>query len=75
MQIGSFLLRLLSFPKYDIIPKSLLSELESKAPAFWKWANAVVKEESVTYIWDEEAVAVRTKARLEKLRAEAAAKI
>lgn len=65
----------MSFPKYDIIPKSILSDLESKAPAFWKWANAVVKEESVTYIWDEAAVAGKTKERVEKLRAEAAAKI
>jgi len=66
---GSFLLRVLSFPKYDILPKSLPTALESKAPHFWKWANAVVKENSVTYIWDEASVAERTKARVEKLRA------
>jgi glutathione S-transferase len=61
----------LGFPKYGIIPQSILTNLEAKAPAFWKWANAVVKEESVTYIWDEKSVAERTKARIAKLNAEA----
>ena len=46
-----------------------MSSLEAKAPAFYKWANAVVQEKSVTYIWDEEAVATRTQARLAKTAA------
>ena len=72
VQTGSFLLRLLSFPKYEgPLPKSILKNLETKAPNFWKWANAVVKEESVTYIWDEKTVAERTAARIEKLKATA----
>jgi len=66
---GSFLLRLLAFHKYDILPKSVPTSLEAKAPAFWKWANAVVKENSVTYIWDEKHVAERTKIRIAKLTA------
>ncbi|KAH8593022.1 thioredoxin-like protein [Bisporella sp. PMI_857] len=66
---GSFVLRLLAFPKYDLLPASVLTGLESKAPAFWKWANAVVKEESVNYIWDEEKVVEGTQARLAKLAA------
>ena len=74
MQTGSFLLRILSFPKYEILPKSLLADLESKAPAFWKWANAVIKEESVNYIWDEELVATKTKERILKNKEAAAAK-
>ncbi|EDN96994.1 hypothetical protein SS1G_01922 [Sclerotinia sclerotiorum 1980 UF-70] len=41
---------------------------KKKAPAFWKWANAVSKEKSVTYIWDEEATAKRLLARYKKLR-------
>jgi len=52
-----------------LYPKSVLSSLETKAPAFWKWANAVVKEESVTYIWDENKVIEGTKARLAKIAA------
>ena len=58
---------MLSFPKYEgLLPKSILTGLETKTPAFWKWANAVVKEESVTYIWDEKNVAERTLARITK---------
>jgi len=72
VQTGSFILRVLSFPKYDgLFPKSLLTTLPEKAPAFWKWANAVVKEESVTYIWDEKSVATRTRDRFAKLAAAA----
>lgn len=68
VQVGSFLLRLLAFAKRDeFLPKSFLT-LEEKAPAFWKWANAVSKEKSVTYIWDEEATAKRLLARYKKLR-------
>lgn len=58
---------MLSFPKYEgLLPKSVLTGLEAKAPAFWNWANAVVKEDSVTYIWDEKNVAERTLARIVK---------
>jgi len=46
------------------VPKSVVTTLESKAPSFWKWANAVVKEESVTYVWDEKVFAERTIKRL-----------
>jgi glutathione S-transferase len=64
VQTGSFILRVLSFPNYDaLLPASVISALESKAPAFWKWANAVVKEQSVTYIWNEKVVAERTQTR------------
>ena len=72
VQTGSFLLRVLSFPKYDgLLPKSVLTTLESKAPAFWKWANAVAQEKSVTYIWNEKVVAERTQERIAKLAAAA----
>jgi len=69
---GSFLLRVLTHPKYpelNLIPKSFLTNLETKAPAFYKWANAVIQEKSVTYIWDEKAVAERTAARIHKATA------
>jgi glutathione S-transferase len=67
-------LRALEFPQYGILPQSLTKGLETKAPAFWKWANAVIAKESVRYIWDGQAVADRTKARIAKLKAEAASK-
>jgi len=58
VQTAPFVLRLLAFAKYeDLIPKSILTILESKAPNFWKWANVTVKEESVTYIFDEKRIA------------------
>jgi len=62
---GSFLLRILSFPKYGgPLPLSILTDFETKAPRFWKWANAVVKENSVNYIYDEERVAKKTLERI-----------
>lgn len=71
VQTGSFVLRLLSFPKYDILPKSILTGFEEKCPNFLKWAKAVVAEDSVNFIWDEEQVASRTKARIAKMAAAA----
>lgn len=67
---GSFILRVIDLPQYEdvgLLPKTLLTSLEAKAPAFYKWANAVAKEKSVTYIWDGKSVAERTAARLAKL--------
>jgi len=66
---GSFVLRLLAYPNGGLAPKSISTSLETRAPAFWKWANAVVKEKSVNYIWNEEKVVNRTKARLAKTAA------
>jgi len=51
----------------DLYPKSLKEGLD-KLPNVSKWAKAVMAKESVTYIWNEEWILERTKARLEKLR-------
>jgi glutathione S-transferase len=60
----------LGFPKYEqLLPSSFLPALESKAPAFWKWASAVVREKSVAAIWDEKAVAEGTIAKFAKAAA------
>jgi glutathione S-transferase len=48
--------------------------VETRAPNYWKWANAVVNEKSVNYIFDEKLNAERTKKRLAKQKAAAAAK-
>jgi glutathione S-transferase len=70
VQTASFILRVLSFPKYEsLLPASVLKNLEAKAPNFYKWANAVVKEDSVTYVWDEKKVAEGTVARFVKANA------
>jgi len=67
---ASFILRVLAFPKYDgLLPASVATNLETKAPHFWKWANTIVKEDSVTYVWDEKKVAEGTAARVAKLSA------
>jgi len=70
VQTGSFVLRLLSLPKHSLLPMNTLTELEAKAPAFMKWANAVVAEKSVNFIWDEKLVAEMTKAKIAKMAAE-----
>jgi len=73
VQTASFVIRLVTFAEYEaLLPKSLLTSLEAKAPSFWKWASAVVKEDSVTYKWDAKAISERTIDRFEKLRKEAA---
>ena len=66
VQTGSFILRLLAYPKSGLAPASLLTNLETRAPSFWKWANAVVKEKSVNFIWNEETVLANTRKRLAK---------
>ncbi|KIW84509.1 hypothetical protein Z517_03759 [Fonsecaea pedrosoi CBS 271.37] len=67
-----FLLRLLGFtkPEYGILSPKLDALLDEKTPKFKAWAAKVVQEPSVTYIWNEKAVAERTKARFAKLAAE-----
>ncbi|TVY88606.1 Glutathione S-transferase U20 [Lachnellula willkommii] len=74
VQTASFVIRLLDFAQYEaLLPKSLLTTLQTKAPNFWKWASAVVKEDSVTYKWDAKANAEKAILRVEKARKEAAA--
>jgi glutathione S-transferase len=65
VQTASFALRLLTYGKHEVLlPSTFLPALEKQAPNFWKWANTVVKEESVTYIWDEQKVVEGTISRL-----------
>ncbi|KAK4060789.1 CAZyme family GH18 [Trichoderma aggressivum f. europaeum] len=66
---GSFILRLLSLPKNGVGPESLIKELPTKTPNFYKWATTVVEHPSVNGIWNEEKVVSNTKARLAKLKA------
>ncbi|KAF2800635.1 thioredoxin-like protein [Melanomma pulvis-pyrius CBS 109.77] len=68
-----FILRIYSLSNNGFLPKSVVSGFDA-LPNFSKWAAKVIKHESVTYIWDEEAVLAGTKKRVEKLKAEAKAK-
>jgi glutathione S-transferase len=65
-----FILRVYSFSKNGLLPKSVVEGFE-RLPNFNKWANAVVKEESVTYIWDEAQVIPATKKKIESMKAAA----
>jgi len=68
VQTGSFLLRLLSFPKHGLLGADTLTKLESQAPKFYAWANATIKEHSVNFIYDEKKIAEKTKARFAKAK-------
>ncbi|TVY73269.1 hypothetical protein LSUE1_G006682, partial [Lachnellula suecica] len=69
---AGFVIRILDFTKHEgLLPKTVPGLLQAKAPNFWKWASAVVKEESVTYIWDQDAMIKANLARFEKMRAPA----
>ncbi|KAL2832677.1 thioredoxin-like protein [Aspergillus pseudoustus] len=59
---GSFLLRLLSLhkPEYGLLAPELPELFEKRTPKFLKWAQAVVAQESVNFIWDEKVVGERT---------------
>lgn len=63
----------MTIPKYqeELIPKSALKSFEARAPAFWKWANAVIQEKSVNGIYDEQGVADRSAQRIKKMLAAA----
>lgn len=66
---GPFLLRVLTLPKYEqLVPSFVPKGLEDKAPNFWRWAQAVTVEKSVSAVWDEELVVRRTLERIDKMR-------
>ncbi|KAJ4989751.1 glutathione S-transferase domain-containing protein [Stagonosporopsis vannaccii] len=65
-----FILRIDSFSRNGLLPKSVLEGLEA-LPNFNKWSQAVIKEDSVTYIWDEASVIHATKKKFESLKASA----
>jgi glutathione S-transferase len=66
-----FILRVYSFSKNGLLPKSVLEGFE-KLPNFNKWAQAVIEAESVTYIWNEAEVIPATKKKIESMKAAAA---
>ncbi|KAL2015542.1 hypothetical protein VTK56DRAFT_5253 [Thermocarpiscus australiensis] len=68
---GSFVIRLKSYIKAGIFPKSLQSAIAEKAPNFVKWADVVAAHPSVTSIYNEEEIIRSTKARIERLKASA----
>ncbi|KAJ5689972.1 hypothetical protein N7462_004364 [Penicillium macrosclerotiorum] len=65
VQSGSFLLRILGFakPEHGLVSTKLPGLLEQQAPRFKRWAEATVAHESVNFIFNEKAIADRTRAR------------
>jgi len=68
---GSFVIRVVRLSNAGIYPTKLSGLVAEKAPAFWKWAQAVSEHPSVTSIFNEEAIVASTKARIAKARAAA----
>lgn len=68
-----FILRIWALAKHGLIPKSVVEGFEG-LPNFGKWAKEVVKQESVLYIWDEEATVQGMKKKIESLKAQAKSK-
>ncbi|KAJ4386123.1 hypothetical protein N0V93_009015 [Gnomoniopsis smithogilvyi] len=64
-----FVLRLKTFAKHGLLPTSLTKSLEETTPNFHKWSEAVVKEKSVTGIFNEDTIVARTKERIGKSKA------
>ncbi|KAF2178238.1 thioredoxin-like protein [Zopfia rhizophila CBS 207.26] len=62
-----FILRIYALAKNDFLPQSAISGLNA-LPNFSKWAEEVIKHESVTYIWDEETILKATKAKAASLK-------
>ena len=58
--------------KHGVFPKSLTSGLDA-LPNFSKWAAEVIKQESVTYIWDEERIISRTVEKINSMKEKAKA--
>jgi glutathione S-transferase len=62
-----FVLRLHAYSTSGLLPEGLNDDLKS-LPNYTKWADNLVKQESVIYIWNEEDIVKRTKARMEKMK-------
>ncbi|KAF3063159.1 hypothetical protein CFAM422_010104 [Trichoderma lentiforme] len=58
-----FLIRLYAYSEASLLPTSLKNELQSLSK-FSAWADRVISQESVTYVWDQEAVISKSKSRM-----------
>lgn len=62
-----FILRIYGLAKHDLLPKSIITGFDA-LPNFSKWTAEVVKQDSVTYIWDEETTIAATKKKIDSLK-------
>lgn len=68
-----FILRFYALSRREALPKSIVSGFDA-LPNFSKWAAEVIKQESVTYIWNEEHVVSNTLRKVADWKAKPAAK-
>ena len=68
-----FILRFYTLSRREVLPPSIVSGFDA-LPNFSKWATEVIKQESVTFIWDEDDVVSSTSRKVASLKAQAAAK-
>jgi len=65
-----FVIRYFAMSNGGLFPKSVKESIQ-KLPNFGPWAEAVIKRESVTYIFDEEKINQRMKKRIAKMKEQA----
>ncbi|EOA91997.1 hypothetical protein ACJQWK_03607 [Exserohilum turcicum] len=66
-----FIIRIYSLSRHGALPQAIASGFD-KLPNFSKWAAETIKQESVTYIYDEEDVVKSFVAKINSLKAKAA---
>ncbi|KAF1977575.1 hypothetical protein BU23DRAFT_587556 [Bimuria novae-zelandiae CBS 107.79] len=67
-----FIIRIIAFVKRAVLPKSIADGLNG-LPNFSKWAAGVVKQDSVTYIWDEDRIVEQSVKKFAQVKAQAKA--
>lgn len=67
-----FIIRTYAFAKDGVLPK-LVSDGLNGLPNFSKWAAEVIKQDSVTYIWDEARFVEQFKKKIAQLKTKAKA--
>ncbi|EMD93292.1 hypothetical protein COCC4DRAFT_132599 [Bipolaris maydis ATCC 48331] len=65
--VAPFIARIYAYSRRGVLPKSIAADLDA-LPNFSKWAAAVLKQESVTYVFDEESIISTTVKRLDKMK-------
>ncbi|KAL1306295.1 hypothetical protein AAFC00_004380 [Neodothiora populina] len=70
--VAPFLLRFYALSNGDLLPKSVKEGIQ-KLPNTGKWAEKVLAQESVLYIWNEKNVVERTGMRIAKMKEQKAA--
>ena len=69
--MGPFVIRAVTLSKHGVYPTGLNTQIEQKAPNFYKWSSAVCKHTSITSIFDENVIVARSRAKRARMRAAA----